>query len=407
MPLNDIAIRAAKPGLKPVKLSDEKGLFLLVQPSGGKLWRLKYRITGKEKKLSLGRYPDVGLREARERCAEARKLIASGIDPSEKKRVDRLDATLRAETTFKAVAEEYIEKSEREGRADVTIGKARWLLSLLETALGTRPVDEISPVELLGALKKIEAKGHLETARRMRSFASRVFRYAVATARASADPAAALRGALVAPKVTHHSAILDAKGVGALLRAIDGYDGQPMTQLALKLAPHVFVRPGELRQAEWEEIDLEAGVWKIAASKMKMRQPHMVPLSRQANAILQAAQALTGRHRYVFASLYPGKRPMSENTINAALRRLGYSGDEMTAHGFRAMASTLLNESGKWNPDAIERALAHKSSDGVRGAYHRGAHWAERVEMAQWWSDNLDALRAARDGTSHTLAPSK
>lgn len=393
MPLSDVAIRAAKPGPKPVKLSDERGLFLLVQPSGGKLWRLKYRIAGKEKKLSLGRYPDVALKDARERSAEARKLIAAGIDPSEKKRIDRLDATLRAATTFTAVAEEYIAKSEREGRAAVTVGKARWLLSLLAPALGTRPIDEISPMELLAALKKIEARGHLETARRMRSFASRVFRYAVSTARASVDPAAALRGALVAPVATHHAAILDTRGVGALLRAIGGYDGQPMTQLALQLAPHVFVRPGELRQAEWTEIDLEAAVWKIAASKMKMRQPHLVPLSRQAIELLRAAEALTGRHRYVFASLYPGNRPMSENTINAALRRLGYTGDEMTAHGFRAMASTLLNESGKWNPDAIERALAHKASDGVRGAYHRGAHWAERVEMAQWWSDYLDLLR--------------
>lgn len=394
MPLNDVAIRAAKPGPKPIKLSDERGLFLLVQPSGGKLWRLKYRIAGKEKKLSLGRYPDVALKEARERGAEARKLIAAGVDPSEKKRIDRLDATLKAATTFKAVSDEYIEKCEREGRADVTVGKARWLLSLLEPALGTRPIDEVSPAELLAALKKVEARGHLETARRMRSFASRVFRYAVATSRAATDPAAALRGALVAPKATHHAAILDAKGVGALLRAIDGYEGQPMTQLALKLAPHVFVRPGELRQAEWSEIDLEAGVWKIAAKKMKMRQPHMVPLSHQAIEIFRAAQALTGRHQYVFASLYPGNRPMSENTINAALRRLGYAGDEMTAHGFRAMASTLLNESGRWNPDAIERALAHKAAGGVRGAYHRGAHWAERVEMAQWWSDYLDTLRA-------------
>ena len=397
MPLNDIAIRAAKPGPKPVKLSDEKGLFLLVQPSGGKLWRLKYRIAGKEKKLGLGRYPDVALKEARERCADARKLIAAGIDPSEQKRIERLDATLKAATTFKAVADEYIAKCEREGRADVTVGKARWLLSLLEPTLGSRPVDEISPAELLAALKKVEARGHLETARRMRSLASRVFRYAVSTARAAADPAAALRGALVTPKATHHAAILDSKGVGALLRAIDGYDGQPMTLLALRLAPHVFVRPGELRQAEWSEIDLEAKVWKIAASKMKMRQPHMVPLSRQAIDILREAQALTGRHRYVFASLYPGTRPMSENTINAALRRLGYSGDEMTAHGFRAMASTLLNESGKWNPDAIERALAHKATDGVRGAYHRGAHWAERVNMAQWWSDHLGELAANRD----------
>lgn len=384
MPLNDVAIRAAKPGPKPIKLSDERGLFLLIQPSGGKLWRLKYRIAGKEKKLSLGRYPDVALKDARERGMEARKLIAADIDPSERKRADRLDATIKAANTFKSVADEYIAKCEREGRADVTVGKARWLLSLLEAAMGSRPVDEISPAELLAALKRVEARGHLETARRLRSFASRVFRYAVATARASADPAGALRGALVTPKARHHSAILDADGVGGLLRAIDGYEGQPMTQLALRLAPHVFVRPGELRQAEWAEIDLEAGVWKIAASKMKMRQPHSVPLSHQSIEILAAAKALTGRHRYVFASLYPGKRPMSENTINAALRRLGYSGDEMTAHGFRAMASTLLNESGKWNPDAIERALAHKASDGIRGAYHRGAHWAERVEMAQW-----------------------
>jgi hypothetical protein len=265
MPLNDIAIRAAKPGLKPFKLSDERGLFLLVQPSGGKLWRLKYRIAGKEKKLSIGRYPDVALKDARELGAEARKLIATGIDPSEKKRLDRLGATLRAATSFKAVADEYIEKSEREGRAAVTIGKARWLKSLLEPTLGSRPVEEISPVELLAALRKVETRGHLETARRMRSFASRVFRYAVSTGRASADPAAALRGALVAPVATHHAAILNAKGVGALLRAIDGYDGQPMTQLALKLAPHVFVRPGELRQAEWSEFDFEKSVWKIAA----------------------------------------------------------------------------------------------------------------------------------------------
>ncbi len=393
MPLSDVAIRAVKAGPKPVKLSDEKGLFLLIAPSGGKLWRFKYRMGGKEKKLALGRYPDVSLKDARDRCVDARKLVADGVDPSEKKRSDRLDATLNAAATFGAVAVEYIAKCEREGRANVTVGKARWLLSLLEPDLGGRPVSEISPAELLAALKKVEARGHLETARRMRSFAGRVFRYAVATTRANADPAAALRGALVTPTVTHHAAILDVKGVGALLRAIDGYEGQPMTQLALMLAPHVFLRPGELRQAEWAEIDLATGIWKIAASKMKMRQPHMVPLSRQSIEILKAARALTGRYRYVFASLYPGTRPMSENTINAARRRLGYAGNEMTAHGFRAMACTLLNECGKWNPDAIERALAHKAADGVRGTYHRGAHWDERVRMAQWWSDHLDTLR--------------
>lgn len=393
MPLSDVAIRSAKPGPKPIKLSDEKGLFLLVQPSGGKLWRLKYRFGGKEKKLSLGRYPDVGLKEARERCSEARKLIAAGIDPSEQKQADRINAEMKSANTFKAVADEYILKCEREGLAAVTIVKSRWLLSLFDAAMAERAIEDIRPGDLLSALKKVEARGHLETARRMRSLSSRVFRYAVATDRASADPSALLRGALVAPKATHHAAILDEKGVGALMRAIDGYAGQPMTQLALRLAPHVFLRPGELRQAEWSEIDLEAGVWKIAASKMKMRQAHVIPLSRQATDILRDAQVLTGRHQYVFSSMYPGSRPMSENTVNAALRRLGYGGDEMTAHGFRAMASTLLNESGKWNPDAIERALAHKVGDGVRSAYHRGAHWSERVEMAQWWSDYLDELR--------------
>lgn len=245
------------------------------------------------------------MKDARERCTEARKLIAAGVGPSEKKRLDQLDAAVKAATTFKAVGDEYILKCERERRAEVTISKARWLLSLLEPSLGGRPVDQVSPSELLAVLKKIEARGHLETARRMRSFAGRVFRYAVATSRASSDPAAALRGALVAPKATHHAAILDGKRVGALLRAINGYDGQPMTQLALKLAPHVFVRPGELRQAEWAEIDLEERVWKIGAEKMKMRQPHLVPLSRQSLEVLRAAQALTGRYRYVFASLYP------------------------------------------------------------------------------------------------------
>jgi integrase len=393
MALTDTAIRNAKPGAKPIKLADEKGLFLLIQPSGGKLWRLKYRFAGKEKKLALGRYPDVGLKDARERCGEARKLIAAGTDPAQTKRTDRLAAKLNVATTFKAVADEYIEKAEREGRAEATVGKARWLLSLLEPALGSRPIADIPPVELLAVLKKIEAPGHLETARRMRSFAGRVFRYAVATARATSDPAAALKGALTVPVARHHGAILEPKAVGELLRAIDGYEGQPLTKIALQLAPHVFVRPGEMRRAEWSEFDLEAAVWRISGDKMKSRLPHSVPLSRQALSLLGSARELSGQHRYVFSSLYPGTRPMSENTINAALRRLGFTGGEMTAHGFRAMASTLLNESGKWHPDAIERALAHKDADSVRAAYHRGAHWSERVQMAQWWSDHLDTLR--------------
>jgi integrase len=393
MALTDNAIRAAKHGVKPIKLADEKGLFLLLQPSGGKLWRLKYRFSGKEKKLGLGRYPDVTLKEARRRRDDARALIANGADPGAQKQADALAAKLNAATTFQAVGEEYLDKASREGRAAVTIGKSRWLLSLMTPDLGALPVRDITPAQILGALRKVEAKGHHETARRMRSLAGRIFRYAVATSRATADPSGVLRGALTAPTVKHHSAILEPKRIGALLRAIDGFDGQPLTRLALKLTPHLFVRPGELRRAEWSEFDLRAAVWSIPAEKMKMRDPHVVPLSLQALELLQAAQALSSGQRYVFSSLYPGNRPMSENTINAALRRIGYSGDEMTAHGFRALASSLLNESGKWSADAIELALAHKVGSVTRGAYHRGQHWVERVHMAQWWSDHLDMLR--------------
>ena len=394
MALTDTAIRNAKPGPKPKKIFDERGLFLLVQPSGGKLWRLKYRYLGREKKLSLGIYPDVTLKVARERRDEARTLLANGADPASVKFDLEAAAKVAAANTFAAIAEEYLDKSTREGRAAVTIKKSRWLFSLMESDLGKRPITEITPADLLETLQKVEAKGHLETARRMRSLAGRVFRFAVATSRATADPSALLRGALVAPKVTHHAAILEPKAVGELLRAIDGYSGQPLTCLALKLTPHVFVRPGELRRAEWREFDLENAVWTIPAEKMKMRDPHVVPLTAQALVLLESAKAMSEGQRYVFSSLYPGKRPMSENTINAALRRLGYSGKEMTAHGFRSTASTLLNESGKWSADAIERALSHKDGNSIRAAYHRGAHWAERVEMAQWWSDYLDALRA-------------
>lgn len=394
MALTDTAIRNAKPGEKPKKIFDERGLFLLVQPSGGKLWRLKYRYLGKEKKLSLGRYPDVSLKVARERRDEARRLLANGADPASVKAEIANEKREAASNTFSTIAGEYVAKIEKEGRAAVTIKKTRWLLSLLEPDLGARPLTEITPADLLATLQRVEAKGHLETARRMRSLSGRIFRYAVATSRASADPSALLRGALAAPTVKHHSAILEHTKVGELLRAIDGFSGQPLTHLALKLTPHVFVRPGELRRAEWNEFDLEKEIWTIPADKMKMRDPHVVPLSRQALELLDSASAISAGQRYVFSSLYPGHRPMSENTINAALRRLGYSGKEVTAHGFRSMASTLLNESGKWSPDAIERALAHKDANAIRGTYHRGAHWAERVEMAQWWSNYLDRLRA-------------
>lgn len=393
MPLTDTAVRAAKPESKPRKLSDEKGLFLLIQPGGGKLWRLKYRYLGKEKKLSLGQYPDVTLKEARGRRDEARRSLAAGLDPSVEKRTRQLVAQQESANTFATIANEFISKQEREGRSDATVRKARWLLSLMEPALGGLPVATITPATLLATLRRVEERGHLETASRMRSLASRVFRYAVATARASHDPAAALRGALTAPTPKHHAAIIDARGLGELLRAIDGYQGQPMTLLALKLMPLLYSRPGELRKAKWEEFNLADAVWKIPVGNMKTRREHVVPLSRQAIELLNEAKQLTGRYQHVFSSMYPGTRPMSENTINAALRRLGYSGEEMTGHGFRSTASSLLNESGRWHPDAVERSLDHRDSSAIRGTYHRGAHWNERVTMAQWWADYLDTLK--------------
>ncbi|HVR91463.1 MAG TPA: integrase arm-type DNA-binding domain-containing protein [Novosphingobium sp.] len=397
MALTDVAIRAAKAKAKPYKLGDALGLFLLVQPSGGKLWRLKYRVAGAEKKLTLGTYPETSLSEARDKRDRARKMIADGADPAIERQREKIRAKISADNTFATVAAEYIEKRKRDGWAQVTAAKNEFLLARLSPGIGRLPIAEIVPTDILPLLRKIEARGNFETARRTLQFASSVFRYGVATARIPSDPTRDLRGALTAPNTKPHAAIIDAKLVGKLLRAIDGYDGAIATKVALQIAPHVFVRPGELRQAEWREFDLDAAVWTLPAAKMKMRRAHYVPLSTQAVALLRSIEAVTGAGKYVFPSIRSNARPMSENTLNAALRRMGYTGDEMTAHGFRAMASTLLNESGKWSPDAIERALAHGDSDKIRGTYHRGTHWQERVPMAQWWSDHLDQLRKGAD----------
>lgn len=400
MALTDIAIRNAKPADKPVKLTDGAGMFLLVTPAGGKLWRLKYRIDGREKLLAIGAYPEIGLSEARKRREDARSLIALGKDPSREKQRAKLRSLDQAENTFTAIANEYCKKRKRDGDkgwAQGTAKRSEYLLSLLNSSIGRMAIAEIEPADILAAVRKIEGKGNLESAKRTLQLAGAVFRYAVATARLGSDPTRDLRGALTAPKVTHFAAITDPKRVGELLRAIDGYEGQGITQLAMQIAPHVFVRPGELRHAEWSEIDLDGALWTIPAGKMKMRKAHHVPLSRQAVELFRNVQSVTGPSGYVFPSIRSRSRPLSENTINAGLRRLGYTSDEMTAHGFRAMATTLLNESGKWHPDAIERALAHGDTDKVRAAYHRGAHWNERVDMAQWWSDYLDQLRNGAD----------
>ena len=361
---------------------------------------MKYRLDGKEKQLAIGSYPAISLSKARERRDEARALLALGKDPSREKRREKVRGRSEAENTFSVIAAEYIQRRKRDGEkgwAPATATRSEYLLNQLKGSIGSMPIGEIEPADALAAVRKIESKGNLESARRTLQLASAVFRYAVATARLASDPTRDLRGALTAPKVTHYGAITDPIRVGELLRAIDGYEGMGTAKLAMQIAPHVFVRPGELRHAEWSELDLDGGLWTIPAGKMKMRKPHHVPLSTQAVILFREAQSVSGTTGYVFPSIRTRARPMSENTINAGLRRLGYSSDEMTAHGFRAMASTLLNESGKWSPDAIERALAHADNDKVRAAYHRGAHWKERVMMAQWWSDHLDQLRKGGD----------
>jgi integrase len=391
--LTVVQIQALKPATRPFKVFDSDGLYLLVQPSGALLWRYRYRCCGIERKLSLGSFPEVTLSQARRKRDEAKGELEDGIDPAEVKRQKRLEAELAAKTTFALVAEEYIQKMEREGRAPATIKKARWFLELLG-GIAKRPIASITPHELLDVLKRVERRGHHETAVRLRAFAGRIFRYGFATLRTEKNPADILRGALTVLQVKHHAAIIEPKKVGELLRAIDEYKGRPETLHALKIAPHVFLRPGELRQAKWTEIDFAEKVWRVPAERMKMKQPHAVPLSRQVLFLLQDLRSLGRTSEYLFPALHTTRRPISDNTLNVALRRLGFEQDEMTSHGFRAMASTLLNESGLWHPDAIERALAHGERDRVRAAYHRGAHWNERVRMAQWWSDYLDQLRA-------------
>jgi integrase len=390
--LTDARVRNAKPDVRAIKLSDAGGLHLLIQPHGSKLWRMAYRFVGKQRTLAIGIYPTVGLQEAREQRDAAKRLLAKGIDPSAQRRLDRQSAA--SGNTFKTVAQEVLEKLVKEGRAPRTLDKLRWLLDFAYPSIGERRVTEITAPELLSVLRKVEVRGRYETARRLRSTCGMVFRYAIATGRAERDPSADLRGALTAPRVNHRSAIVDPTAIGALLRAIEGFDGQPTTKAALRLAPLVFVRPGELRHAEWAEVDFVAAEWRITAAKMKMRRPHRVPLSRQTLAIIRELQTISGGGRWLFPSVRSVARPISENTLNAALRRLGYGPEQMTTHGFRAMASTRLNEIGRWNPDAIERQLAHQEPDDVRRAYiHAAEYWPERVKMMQAWADYLDRLR--------------
>ncbi|GAC1621145.1 MAG: tyrosine-type recombinase/integrase [Nevskia sp.] len=393
MPLTDKAIRAAKPKAKSYKLSDERGLYLAIQPNGGLWWRLKYRVMGKEKLLALGTYPDTGLADARIKRESARSLLAQGVDPGEHRKLERARGTLAAADSFEALALEWLAKfgpTWTEGHGDKI---KRRLERDVFPWIGTRPVGEIMAPELLAVLRRIEGRGAVETAHRAHQNCGQVFRYAVATGRAERDPSADLRGALPPVKQTHHASITDPKSIGELLRALQSYKGSFVTQCALRLAPLTFVRPGELRHAEWNEFDFDAAEWRIPAGKMKAGALHIIPLSHQAVAILRELQPLTGSDGYLFPSVRTRLRPMSDNTILGALRRLGYSGDQMTGHGFRSMASTLLNEHG-WHKDAIERQLAHGERNKVRAAYNYAEHLPERRKMMQAWADYLDSLAA-------------
>ena len=377
----------AKPRDRDYKLTDGDGLFLLVRRNGSKLWRMNYKYLGRYRTLAFGPWPAVSLADARAKRDEARRQIAAGLDPSHEKKLEQARAAISEDNSFKLVAEEWVEKIKREGMADITLAKIRWLLDKAYPRIGNYAVSKITAQEVLLVLRSVEATGRYESARRMRSVLSRVFRYAIATARAERDPAGDLRGALTVPKVKHLAAITTEKEAGELMRAIEGYTGHAITLFALRLSAHLFVRPGELRQAEWNEFDSERLVWNIPEHKMKMRRPHRVV------RLFEELLELTGTGRYCFPSFRSPRRPMSENTVNAALRALGFGPEQMTAHGFRAMAATLLNESGQFNPDAIERQLAHSESNGVRRAYTRGEYWDERVTMMQFWSDELDRLR--------------
>ncbi|WP_224983013.1 tyrosine-type recombinase/integrase [Geomonas agri] len=393
MPLTEVKVRTAKPAEKQVKLSDGGGMYLLVTPSGGKCWRLKYRFLGKEKVLAIGTYPEISLSEAREKRLQARKMLANGIDPSEAKKAKKAAMVATSENSFEVIAREWHHKFSADWSETHSVTTLRRLNADVIPVIGARPISEIKAPEVLAMLRRIESRGALETAHRIRTICGQIFRYAVATGRADRNCAADLKGALPPYKKSHLSAITNPKAVAPLLRAIDDYKGTFPVKCALQLAALFFVRPGELRQAEWSEIDFDSKLWNIPASRMKMKQPHIVPLSTQAIAILTELQVVTGRSLYLFPSGRSFARPMSNNAINAALRRMGFDKDEMTGHGFRAMARTILDEVLQFRPDFIEHQLAHAVRDPNGRAYNRTAHLTERQKMMQVWADYLQGLK--------------
>ncbi|MDC1101384.1 integrase arm-type DNA-binding domain-containing protein [Pseudomonadales bacterium] len=393
MALTATKVKNAEIREKPYKLSDEKGMYLLVTPSGSKLWRLKYRYVGKEKTLAFGAYPDITLAEARERRDGARKLLANDVDPGEAKKVRKRLKTQQADDSFQAIATEWFHT--KMGDRSESHQKRTWaaLKKDLFLHLGVQPIAQITAPDLLMALRKIESRGAIETAHRAKQTAGQIFRYAVATGRAERDPSGDLKGALQNPKKKHLAAITDPKQVGMLLLAMDDFQGTTTVKAALLLSPLLFCRPGELRHMEWEEINWDEERWEIPAAKMKIKQPHIVPLATQSLVILREARRLTGNGRYVFPSARGRSRPLSENGVRTALRTMGYDNDTMTPHGFRAMARTILDEILDYRIDYIEHQLAHSVKDANGRAYNRTAHLPGRRKMMQDWADYLDQLR--------------
>ncbi|MEP0316118.1 MAG: integrase arm-type DNA-binding domain-containing protein [Hyphomonas sp.] len=396
MPLTDSEIEGFEPRARSYKRSDGHALYIFITPNGSKLWRMSYRFEGKQKTLSFGSYPIVSIEEARDLRTRAKRLLRQEIDPGAVQRSRKARRRGRAPTTFDVIADEFLEKRRLEGLAETTLSKKAWLLEFARQELGVMPITDIRPRDVLVVLRVVEAKGNYETAKRLRTTIGEVFRFAVATLRAETDPTPVLRGALISPKVRHMPAIVDAPKFACLVRAIWAYEGRGRTASALKLMALLFPRPGELRKATWSEIDLNRSTWTIPAERMKMRREHKKPLPPAAVQILMDLRGRNDPVDLVFPAMTKPDRPMSENTMNLALQRLGFPGDEMTPHGFRASASTFLNESGLWNPDAIEAELAHVDTKSARSIYNRAKYWTERVAMMNWWAERVVRQTNAR-----------
>lgn len=404
MSLTASQVKQSKAQAKAYKLSDEKGLFLLVHSNGSKYWRLKYRYAGKEKLLALGVYPDVSLATARSKREDARKLLEHDVDPGQNRKIQKLMRTQQQDDSFLAIATEWFHTKMSERSQSHRDRTWRALERDMFPLIGTRPIAQVTASELLMVLRKIEARGAIESAHRAKQTAGQIFRYAVSTGRAERDPSGDLKGALKIPEKNHLAAITDPVEVGKLLMAINGFAGTPIVKTALLLSPLLFARPGELRHMEWAEINWQESRWELPASKMKMKQPHVVPLSRQAIALLQDIQPLTGQGRYVFPSARGKSRPLSENGVRTALRTLGYDNDTMTPHGFRAMARTILDEVLQYRIDWIEHQLAHAVKDANGRAYNRTAHLTGRREMMQAWADYLDNLKKQAEAGNVIIA---